>query len=137
MDINTTDEYIECPTCEGTGTEAFEDDSYQVPAVKYAPCQECHGEKEIENENYDIMENTTPQNQSLYQILLSEARAKGLNQKQISKAVGKQDRNLWLIIKKESIKFDVMIEIANKIGLEIIIKNPEENRSYTLNKKKS
>ena len=47
--MKETQEYIDCPDCDGEGHEEVDDFSYSVPAVKYVDCQRCEGAQEIKN----------------------------------------------------------------------------------------
>ena len=47
--MKETQEYIDCPDCDGEGHEEVDDFSYSVPAIKYVDCQRCEGAQEIKN----------------------------------------------------------------------------------------
>lgn len=74
-------------------------------------------------------------NSKLYKVLNIEAHTQKMKQIDVSKKVNKQNGNLWAMIKKNSVKFSVLILICNALDLEIIIRNKKMNCEYIINKK--
>jgi len=50
-------------------------------------------------------------------------------QKELSEALGKQSPNLWESLRKGTTKFDVVVEIAEKLDIEIVFRTTEDNRT--------
>tara|TARA_R110000868_G_scaffold162277_1_gene393361 strand:+ start:170 stop:430 length:261 start_codon:yes stop_codon:yes gene_type:complete len=74
-------------------------------------------------------------NSQLYKVLNIEAHAINMKQIDVSEKVKKQNGNLWMIIKKNTVKFNVVCAICNVLDLEIVIRNKRINCEYIINKK--
>jgi len=70
---------------------------------------------------------------NLFRVINFERVSKGFSkQKQLSEALGKQSPNLWESLRKGTTKFDIIIEIAEKLDLQIVIRNKETNTEHIL-----
>jgi len=74
---------------------------------------------------------------NLFRVINFERVGKGFSkQKQLSEALGKQSPNLWDSLRKGTTKFDLVKEIAEKLDLQIIIRNKETNTEHIITKLK-
>jgi hypothetical protein len=79
--------------------------------------------------------NTTSTTSQLSTVLKIEAKDKGMKQIDVSKMINKQDRNLWQMIRKGSVKFALVCKICDVLNLELVIRNREKNCEYIINSK--
>ena len=64
----------------------------------------------------------------LFKAINFERVRKGFSkQKQLSEALNKQSPNLWDSLRKGSTKFDIVLEIAEKLDIEIVFRTKDGN----------
>ena len=62
----------------------------------------------------------------LFKAINRERVNKGFTkQKELSKALGKQSPNLWESLRNGTTKFDLVVEIAEKLEIEIVFRTKE------------
>lgn len=69
----------------------------------------------------------------IFRVINFERIAKGFSkQKNLSEALGKQSPNLWKSLRNGSTKFDLVVEIAEALDLQIIVRNKETNTEHII-----
>lgn len=86
-------------------------------------------------EKKEVKKRSEAKNSQLYKVLNIEAHSVGMKQIDVSEKVGKQNGNLWMIIKKNTVKFNIVCSICNVLGLELVIRNRKLDCEYIINKK--
>jgi DNA-binding phage protein len=71
---------------------------------------------------------------NLFRVISLECINKGMTQGQLASSVQRQSQGLWNGLRKQNLSTGTLIDVCDSLGLDLVIRNPSDERETILNK---